>query len=144
MKIYYPDRIEPNGMGFDFGAMLSTIGSGIVSVGSKILTSQNIATVVSGIVAQQVAKSTAPKTVSAPVPQTMYVTQPGAAAVPMPYPSVSTQPVIISGGGGGAPISAASMLPASPFAGFSLSSIHPAYLILGALGLGYLIFERGK
>jgi hypothetical protein len=129
-------------MGFDFGGILSTIGSGIVSVGSKILTQQNIATVVSGIVSKQVAKATAPKPVAAPQP--MYVTQPGAAALPFSYPSVSTQPVIISGGGGGMPISAASMLPSSPFAGFSLSSIHPAYLILGALGLGYLIFGREK
>jgi hypothetical protein len=139
MKIYYPDTIEPNGMGIDFGAILSTIGSGIVSVGSKILTQQNIATVVSGIVSKQIAKSTAPKPVS---PQPIYVTQPGAATLPFSYPSVSTQPIIVSGGGGGMPISAASMLPSSPFAGFSLSSIHPAYLILGALGIGYLIFGK--
>lgn len=132
MRVYYPDTLE-----FDVSGIVGAIGKGIVSVGTKLFTEQNISTVVSGIVAKQVAKSQQPR-----VSQT--------ATVPMPSPTpggmysmppVSTQPVIISGGGGGGYMPGVAPAPASVPGDF-LAGINPIYIMGGALIAALLITRR--
>lgn len=128
-----------DGLGWDFSSILSSVASGAVRAGTwavnTLLTPQNVSSLVSGIVAKQLApKKAQPTTIQVAAPPTVGN-----------VPVVGTVPVTGGGGGGYIPApvyyggGGPAMAPAVPSAPGEIFAVPKEYIYLGLGGLALVL-----